>query len=158
MKLIGARTDVVLPSVPVNLRENIRICTTCELSSSELDAIERAFLALMFGMNSTPPLAGASHVAIVITDQDAISLSFADPGTLGVQFSLIVLAVHRWRAHGYDTRIMTMCCLEELCHFFWDLPDGYPVQLKVTDLMQALWPGVRREQLYRESCPPPENP
>lgn len=158
MKLIGARTDVTLPSIPLNLRGNIRICTTCELSSAELDAIEQAFLALMLGMNSAPPVDKASRVAIVITDQDTISLSFADPGTLGAQFSLIVLAVHRWRAHGYDTWVMTMCCLEELCHFFWDLPDGDPVQIKVTELMQALYPDVRREQLYRESCPSPGNP
>lgn len=151
MRLIGAKTNATLPSVPVNLGVHIRVFTTCKLLSAELDAIEQAFLALSLGMNRTPPADGATSVAIIITDQDTISLSFADVGTLGVEFSLIVLAIHRWRALGLGLVAMTLCCLEELCHFFWDLSDGDPVQLKVTELMQELYPNVQREQLYKES-------
>lgn len=151
MKLVGAKTAVTLPSVPINLKDRIRLFTACELSPAELDAIEQSFLALLLGMNRTPPVDGATSVAIIITDQDTISLSFADAGTLGVEFSLIVLPIHRWRALGLGAVAMTLCCLEELCHFFWDLPDGSPVQTKVTELMQVLYPNVRREQLYKES-------
>lgn len=116
--------------------------------------MEQAFSMLLFGLKNSPPISEALCGTIITTDQDTISLSFLDPNTIGLQCSLILLAVHRWRSRDYDLRMITQCCLEELCHFFWDLPDGDPVQLKVTELMQSLYSNLQREQLYNVSASP----
>lgn len=154
MRLNEARIGANIPILPPELRKHIHITTTCELLPTELEVMEQAFSALLYGFKITPPASEKLQVTMIAADRDTISLTFLDPNTIGVECSLILLAVHRWRARNFDSRMITQCCLEEFCHFFWDLPDGDPVQLKVTELMQVLYSNIRREQLYNISAPP----
>lgn len=154
MRLNEAKIGADIPILPPELRKHIHITTTCELLPTELEAMEQAFSALLYGLRITPPISGKMQVTMIATDKDTISLTFLDPDTIGSEFSLILLAIHRWRARNFDSRMITQCCLEEFCHFFWDLPDGDPVQLKVTELMQSLYSNLQREQLYNVSASP----
>ena len=114
----------------------------------ELQVFQIALEAMEAEITEDPPRLVHHHVTIIITDRDDISFSIQSPDTIGLECTFILYPVHRWRARKYGMSAMLLCCVEELCHAFYLLPDGLPVQEKTIKVLRRVYPGASMESFY----------
>ena len=75
------------------------------------------------------------------------SLTFTlDNSILGCFHPIIVFPVELWRTAGLSKDKILFIMVEELCHAIWQIPDGPPIERKVTEVFQEILPGFS----YRE--------
>lgn len=147
MKLINA-TISVGPVIPDRLKNRIDIRTTIRLLPAEIDALHNALFALDVALTYDNSLNPNDYVTVVLFNEDVVSFEIENPEVLGNHVNLVLLPVHRWRAHSLNIVQMTVCTLEEFCHHFWDIRDEHLVEDKVFELLQYLYPNAPKSVFY----------
>ena len=150
MKLINA-TSSDGPVIPDKLKGRIDIKTTIRLLPAEIKALYDALFALDIALSCDNSLNPNDCVTVVLFNDDVVSFEFEDLGVLGSHINLVLLPVHRWRAHSLNIVQMTVCTLEEFCHHFWDIRDEHLVEDKVFELLQYLYPSAPKSVFYNPS-------
>lgn len=63
-----------------------------------------------------------------------------DDDMFGCFYQAIIFPVAKWRKDGLSKAKMLIVMVEELCHAVWQIPDGPPIEEKVTEVFHQIYP------------------
>ena len=103
----------------------------------EIFEIAMALVARLIDSSSTSLNILLPNIYFLETDSPEFTLS---DDMLGCFHQAIIFPVTKWRTLDLSDFKILFVMVEELCHAIWQIPDGPPIEAKVTKVFQQLCP------------------
>lgn len=119
--------------------DKISISYDGEEPPKELEILEPA-LALVSQMVESAPSVPQSLMPNVYFLESNLLTFEIDDDALGCFHQAIFFPVEKWRTLKLSKDAILFVMVEELCHAVWQVPDGPPVEEKVTEVFRQICP------------------